>query len=72
MELKDFEDYFWSYMESSISEQQRYLSNKDFLDSVCYDSYRIYAQSDISIDVVCKMAENLFFNIKRYSPNLNY
>lgn len=72
MELKDFENYFWGYMESSVSEDQRYLSNKDFLDAVCYDCYRIYLQSDISIDVVCKMAENVFYNIKRYNPDLNY
>ena len=71
MELGEFKSYFYNYMDSNIlSAEDIYTKNYDFCDSVVYDCYRIYQQSDIGIDVICKLAENMFFSIRRFNPKL--
>jgi len=71
MIFEEFEIYFWNYLSSDIiSTLDRNIDNKDFCDSVCYDCFRIYSQSDVDLDTICKIAENILFSIKRYSPIL--
>lgn len=67
----DFETYFWSYInENVVSDLDRTVNNTDFCESVCFDCYRIYIKSGTNIDVICKMAENLLYNVNRFKPLL--
>ena len=69
--LEDFKVYFWQYIDDNIvSYEDKFIENKDFCDSVCFDCYKIYKQSNISIDILCKMAENMLFNVYRFKPIL--
>lgn len=71
MSFEEFEIYFWAYIsENIVSHLDRSSNNRDFCESVCYDSYRIYEQSTTSIDIICKMAENLLFSVYRFNPIL--
>lgn len=71
MTLEEFQVYFWSYIsENTVSNMDRISTNTDFCESVCYDCYRIYDQSNISIDIICKLAENILFDVKRFKPIL--
>jgi hypothetical protein len=68
---ESFSIYFWAYInENIISDLDRDMDNKDFCDSVCYDCFRMYSQSNISIDEICKIADNILFSVKRYQPIL--
>jgi len=72
MEYSEFKIYFWSYLnENAISIVDRNINNKDFYDAVCFDCFRVYTQSRINIDIICKLAENILFNVNRYKPLLN-
>lgn len=71
MSFEEFEIYFWSYMpESIVSNLDRIVDHRDFCDAVCFDSYRIYEQSKMSRDTICKLAENILFSVHRYKPLL--
>lgn len=72
MILEEFQEYFWAYVDSSIvTYKDRTVDHVDFCDAVCYDCYRLYEMSDISIDIICKSAENMLYNVARYKPILN-
>lgn len=72
MSLEEFGEYFWAYIGNTIvTDLDRNVNNKEFCDSVCFDCYRIYQQSGVSRDVICKQAENILFNVFRYKPFLN-
>ena len=72
MTFEDFEVYFWAYIDDNIvSNVDRGLDNRDFCQAVCYDCYRIHEQSKVNIDTVCKMAENILFNVCRFKPILS-
>lgn len=71
MSFEEFEIYFWSYIDENIvSVTDININNSDFCNSVCYDCFRLYEQSNISIDTICKIAENLLFNVYRFKPIL--
>lgn len=70
--FEDFKVYFWQYIDDSIvSPNDKYINNKDFCDSVCFDCFRVYKQSNINIDIVCKMAESVLFSVYRFKPVLS-
>lgn len=71
MNFEEFEEYFWSYIpEHVVSDLDRVVNNRDFCNSVCYDSFRLYTHSKMPIDVICKAAENMLFNVHRFKPIL--
>lgn len=71
MTLEDFKIYFWQYINDTIvSYDDINLNNKDFCDTIAFDCYRLYSQQNVSIDFICKMAENILFAVYRYKPNL--
>lgn len=71
MIFEDFQTYFWSYIpEQIVTNLDRTVNNTDFCDAVCYDCYRLYERSNVSIDVICKMAENMLVNVNRFKPIL--
>lgn len=71
MNFEEFEIYFWSYIsENIVSILDRSIDNADFCNSVCFDCFRLYNQSNIHIDVICKAAENILFNVHRFKPIL--
>ena len=72
MNFEEFEEYFWAYINDSIvSNTDRVIDNKDFCDAVCFDCFRLYEQSGVSVDIICKAAENILFSVYRYKPMLN-
>lgn len=72
MSLEEFSVYFWSYISTNaVTPLDRDINNRDFCDEVCYDCYRIYDQTGGNIDIICKLAENILFNVARYQPVLN-
>lgn len=71
MDFSEFKIYIDAYLsENAISMVDRNINNKDFYDEVCFDCYRIFEQSNVSIDIICKLAENILFNVNRYKPLL--
>lgn len=71
MTFEEFEIYFWSYIpENIVSNLDRTIDHRDFCDAVCFDCYRIYEQSRMSKDTICKLAENILFSVQRYKPLL--
>ena len=73
MNFEEFEIYFWSYIpEHIVSNLDRTTNNRDFCNAVCYDSFRIYEQTDIHQDTICKFAENMLFNVHRFKPILGH
>lgn len=71
MDFEEFQTYFWAYIDENIaSSSDINLNNKDFCDEVCFGCYRIYQQSNIDIDSICKLAENILFNVYRFKPIL--
>jgi hypothetical protein len=69
MNFIDFEDYFWAYIsENTVPLIDRQLENKDFCDAICYDCYRTFKNSNVNIDTICKLAEDMLFNVNRYKP----
>lgn len=71
MNFEEFEEYFWSYIDENIvSNLDRSIDNRDFCESVCFDCFRLYEQSKINIDIICKSAENMLFNVRRFKPIL--
>lgn len=71
MNFEEFEIYFWSYIpEHVVSNIDRSVDNRDFCESVCFDCFRLYERSGINIDIICKAAENILFNVRRFKPLL--
>jgi len=71
MTFEEFEVYFWSYIpENIVSNLDRRVNHRDFCDAVCFDCYRIHEQSNVNKDTLCKLAENILFNVNRYKPLL--
>ena len=71
MNFEEFQEYFWSYIsEVIVSNLDRSVNNRDFCESVCFDSFRLYEQSGIHEDILCKSAENMLFNVQRFKPML--
>lgn len=72
MNFLDFEDYFWAYIsENTVPRLDREVENKGFCDAICYDCYRTYEKSNLDIDTICKLAEDMLFNVNRYKPILS-
>lgn len=70
MSFEEFEEYFWSYMpENIISNLDRSIDSRDFCESVCFDCYRMNTQG-VDKDTICKLAENILFNVHRFKPIL--
>lgn len=71
MTFNEFSTYFWSYIDENIvSNMDRLENGSDFCENVCFDCYRIYEKSGVDIDVICKIAENILFSVKRFKPML--
>lgn len=71
MKFEDFEVYFWAYINDTIvTNLDRSLENSDFCEAVCFDSYRLFEKSDVDINLICKLAENILFNVYRFKPML--
>lgn len=71
MTFEEFKFYFWSYMDDNIvSTKDININNVDFCEAICFDCFRVYEQSNINIDTVCKIAENLIYNVYRFKPIL--
>jgi len=71
MTFEEFEVYFWSYIsKNTVSNLDKVVNNTDFCESVCFDCWRIYDQSRINIDIICKMADNILVNVNRFKPML--
>lgn len=71
MDYNDFSLYFWAYLnENAFPLIDRNTNNKDFYDAVCFDCFRIYSQSGVGVDIICKLAEDILFNVNRYKPLL--
>ena len=71
MNFEDFQIYFWSYIsEHTVSNLDRIRDNRDFCESVCFDAWRMYDQSDVDIDFICKHSENMLTNVRRFKPIL--
>lgn len=71
MTLEEFKAYFGGYINNNIvTAKDRFVDNKDFWDCVCFDAYRIYEQSTLDIDTICKLSENILFSVNRYKPYL--
>lgn len=71
MDFIEFQEYFWSYIsENTVSNLDRIRDNTDFCESVCFDAYRMYDQSKVDIDFICKLSENILFSVRRFSPLL--
>ena len=69
MVFEEFQIYFSAYIsENVISIEERLYRDKEFFDSVCYDCFRIYSQTDVNVDILCKQAENILYQVKRYKP----
>ncbi len=66
--FESFKDYFFAYLSSTISYQDITVDNIDFCEAVCFDCYRIYEQSGVNVNVICKLAENMLYSVKRYQP----
>lgn len=72
MDFRSFEEYFWAYISvNTVPILDRELENKGFCDAVCYDCYRMFEKSNIDIDSICKLAEDMLFNVNRYKPILS-
>ncbi len=71
MNFEEFQEYFWAYIpENIVSNIDRTVNNRDFCESVCFDCFRLYEQTDLNMDVICKAAENMLFNVHRFKPIL--
>lgn len=71
MDFEEFQVYFWSYIpENIVSNLDRSVNNRDFCESLCYDAYRLFTQSNVDIDIICKSSENMLFNVLRFKPIL--
>lgn len=72
LDYEDFYTHLWGSISAKIVSESYIEQNKDFIDSVTFDYYRIYEMSEnISISVVRRMVESFFFNLFRYKPTLN-
>lgn len=70
MNFQEFQEYFWSYIsENVVNNLDRSANNIDFCESVCFDCYRMYEQG-MDKDSICKLAENILFNVSRFKPIL--
>jgi len=71
MNFEEFQIYFWAYVgENIISPLDRNIESRDFCDAVCFDAFRVYEQSNVNIDTICKLSENILFNVYRFKPIL--
>jgi len=70
MNFEEFEIYFWSYISENIVSNADRRNNIDFCNAICFDSFRLYQQSNIHKDIICKAAENMLFNVNRFKPIL--
>ena len=69
--FEDFQSYFWEYISKNIvSDNDLFNDNKDFCDFICFDIWRTYEMSNISIDLLCKLSENMLLSVKRFRPVL--
>lgn len=69
--FEEFEIYFWQYIpDNVVSATDININNIDFCKSVCFSCFRMYEKGDLSLDIICKLAEDMLYNVKRYKPFL--
>ena len=72
LEYEDFYVALWGTISARIVSEDYVERNKDFIDSLTFDYYRIYEMSDeISMPIIRRMVESVFFNMFRFHPELN-
>lgn len=68
MNLKQFEEFFWSYISSNIVSFSDRDNNSDWSDNIVYDAWRIYDKTEINESVIMKIIDNVIFAYDRYNP----
>jgi len=72
LEYEDFYVALWGNISARIVSAEYIDKNREFIDSITFDYYRIYEMSDeISMPMIRRMIESVFFNLFRFQPELN-
>lgn len=69
--FEDFEEYFWEYIPTSLVSDIDILNNKEWADSLVYESWRLCQYSGVDRSVVLKNVENTLFSFRRYNPKFS-
>ena len=71
LEYEDFYNQLWGNIPAKVIDEDYVLHNKDFIDSITFDFYRLYElDNTLTMYVIRKMIESFFFNLFRFEPTL--
>lgn len=71
LEYDEFYEQLWGSISAKIVSEEYIAKNKQFIDSITFDFYRLYELSDgISLSIIRRMVESFFFNTFRFKPEL--
>lgn len=69
--IEEFYDMFWGENISEFIVTNEFISsNQEFIDEITYDMYRIYINSETTLNILSRITESMFKNLKVYNPNV--
>jgi len=69
---EDFYEQLWGNISARIVTEDYISQNKDFIDTITFDAYRLYEMDDnLSMSTIKRMIESFFFSLFRFQPNVN-
>lgn len=70
LEYGDFYLAIWGNIPSRIVNEDYILNNREFIDNITYDLYRLYEMDEtLSLRVIIRTVESFFFNLNKFKPN---
>lgn len=71
LEYDEFYEKLWSGISAKIVSEEYIANNKEFIESITFDYYRLYELSnELSVSIIRRMVESFFFNAFRFKPAL--
>lgn len=65
----DFYVEIWGNISSNIVSEEYVFSNKDFINSITFDFYRLYSLDEkLTLVIIRRMVESFFFNMSIFKP----
>jgi len=68
MSLHEFEESFWMFIPETLVSNVDIGNNNGWSDSIVYDAWRMYINSNVDHGFIFKSIENIIYSYKRYNP----
>lgn len=69
MTIEEFYSEFWGNKVSEyVVTTEMIIENQEFIDEITFEMYRMFLNADIPMNILARMTESFFKNMRIYKP----